>query len=118
MTDETAKRQAELESDDEDEEAIATGRAALFRDKSSSPELPPLKKARDANGTSKATKGDTSQLDDEGTETEASEASTDVFSDSEQLVSFEIAWQGSLSETETPCRAGIDEAPSETCQPR
>lgn len=88
MTDETAKKQAELESDDEDEDEVVSSRqAALFRDASSSPDLPPLKKSNLGNGASATTKSKASQ-DEEGSATEASEASTDVFSDSEELVSL------------------------------
>lgn len=87
MTDDTAKRQAELESDDEDEDAIPGRSGALFREMSSSPDLPALKKSRNAHGASTTAKAEASRRDDDGTETEASEASTDVFSDSEQLVS-------------------------------
>lgn len=86
MTDETAKKQAELESDEEDEQGVPARPGALFRDVSSSPELPPLKRSKNANGSSATTKAQASQRDDDGTETEASDASTEVYSDSDLLV--------------------------------
>ena len=90
MTDATAKKQAELESDDDEDEDTTLPLMAgnLFRDASSSPDLPPMKRAKASNGASTSTKvqaRDTPHPD--ASETEASEASTDVYSDPDKLVS-------------------------------
>lgn len=87
MTDATAKKQAELESDDEDDIALPANGSALFRDASSSPDLPPLKRSKVGNGISASTKSNEPDSLDDNSETEASETSTGIDSDTDKLVS-------------------------------
>lgn len=88
MTDTTAKKQAELESDDDEDTTLQSLQGNLFRDASSSPDLPPMKRAKVGNGTSTSTKArDADSPQPDASETEVSEVSTDVYSDSEKLVS-------------------------------
>lgn len=89
MTDATATKQAELESDEEDdadEDPSSAQPGRLFRDASSSLELPPVKRAKVARGGSVSTKSQPARSDGDNSETEASEASTEAYSDSDQLV--------------------------------
>lgn len=81
MTDATEKRLAELDSDDDDDITVPSKTDGLFRDASSSPDLPPIKRAKAGTGISTPTKAQESDSLDNGSETEASAASTDAESD-------------------------------------